>query len=47
METDNRTTKPEFKIVPCECCSYPISVPAEASAVVCVACPQCGHRGCT
>lgn len=46
MNKQTKENKPEFKLLPCECCRYPIAVPAEASSAVCIACPQCGHRSC-
>lgn len=47
MKLNNQQTKPQFKYIECECCQYPIAVPAEASAAVCIPCPQCGHRSCS
>mgnify|MGYP001377410425 CR=1 FL=1 len=47
MKDTDRRSGPTFKTVPCECCRYPIAIPAEASDAVCIACPQCGHRACS
>jgi hypothetical protein len=46
MSKAAKEQKAEFKYIPCECCQYPIAVPAQASSAVCIACPQCGHRAC-
>lgn len=47
MKNQTETAQPQFKYIPCECCEYPVAVPADAAVEVCIACPQCGHRSCS